>query len=69
MKDKKTSVLNTNKIKLLESFINEFQGRNYIIIHNTNEFTSLCPKTGQPDFGIITISYIALKKSVELKSL
>jgi 7-cyano-7-deazaguanine reductase len=69
MKDKKTSVLNTNKIKLLETFINEFQGRNYIIIHKTNEFTSLCPKTGQPDFGIITISYIALKKCVELKSL
>jgi 7-cyano-7-deazaguanine reductase len=40
-----------------------------VIIHRTNEFTSVCPKTGQPDFGTITISYIASKKCVELKSL
>ena len=57
------------KTKLLEVFDNSFPGRNYLIIHKANEFTSVCPKTGQPDFGVITISYIAGKKCVELKSL
>ncbi len=57
------------KVKLIETFDNSFPGRNYLIIHQANEFTSVCPKTGQPDFGIITISYIANSKCVELKSL
>ncbi len=58
-----------NKLKLLEAFNNSFPERNYLIVHETSEFTSVCPKTGQPDFGTITISYIADKKCVELKSL
>jgi 7-cyano-7-deazaguanine reductase len=58
-----------DKVKLLELFDNSFSGRNYLIVHKANEFTSVCPKTGQPDFGVITISYIAAKKCVELKSL
>ncbi|MBN8570725.1 MAG: NADPH-dependent 7-cyano-7-deazaguanine reductase QueF [Ignavibacteria bacterium] len=58
-----------NKTKLLEIFDNSFPNRNYLIIHQANEFTSVCPKTGQPDFGVITISYIAKTKCVELKSL
>lgn len=58
-----------NKTKLLEIFDNSFPNRNYLIIHRANEFTSVCPKTGQPDFGVITISYIAKTKCVELKSL
>ncbi len=57
------------KINLLEVFDNSFPERKYLIVHKANEFTSVCPKTGQPDFGIITISYIAGKKCVELKSL
>lgn len=57
------------KVKLLEVFDNTFPDRNYLIVHTANEFTSVCPKTGQPDFGVITISYIAKKKCVELKSL
>ncbi|MBS1517416.1 MAG: NADPH-dependent 7-cyano-7-deazaguanine reductase QueF [Bacteroidetes bacterium] len=57
------------KVKLLETFDNSFPDRNYLIIHRVNEFTSVCPKTGQPDFGILTISYIAKKKCIELKSL
>lgn len=57
------------KIKLLDTFPNSFPGRNYLIVHQTSEFTSICPKTGQPDFGTVTISYIARKKCVELKSL
>ena len=64
--------MNEKEIKktgLLETFQNSFPKRNYLIVHRTNEFTSVCPKTGQPDFGTITISYIAGKKCVELKSL
>ena len=57
------------KTKLLEAFDNSFPSRNYLIVHRAGEFTSVCPKTGQPDFGVITISYIAAKKCVELKSL
>jgi 7-cyano-7-deazaguanine reductase len=60
---------NPNKVKLLEVFENSFPQREYLIVHKANEFTSVCPKTGQPDFGVITISYIADKKCVELKSL
>ncbi len=60
---------NPEKIKLLEVFDNSFPARKYLIIHKTGEFTSLCPKTGQPDFASITISYIAGKLCVELKSL
>ena len=59
----------TNRIKLIESFPNSRPGRDYVIIHRTSEFTSVCPKTGQPDFGSITITYIAGKKCIELKSL
>lgn len=58
-----------NKTRLLETFDNSYAGRDYLIVHRVNEFTSVCPKTGQPDFGVITISYIASKKCIELKSL
>lgn len=58
-----------NKKDLIEIFENTYPKRNYLIVHETFEFTSVCPKTGQPDFGTIKISYIANKKCVELKSL
>ena len=58
-----------NKSKLLEVFDNSFTDRDYLIVHKASEFTSVCPKTGQPDFGVIIVSYIADKKCVELKSL
>jgi len=58
-----------DKIKLLETFENEFPIRDYTIIHTSPEFTSLCPKTGQPDFATIEIDYIPDKLCVELKSL
>lgn len=58
-----------SKIRLLEVFSNSFPDRNYLIVHKAGEFTSVCPKTGQPDFGVITVSYIADRKCVELKSL
>lgn len=68
---KKFNPIKTDKKKtnLLETFPNSFPDREYLIVHKVNEFTSVCPKTGQPDFGIITISYVAADLCVELKSL
>lgn len=57
------------KLKLLEVFKNQYPKRNYTVTHFAPEFTSLCPKTGQPDFAKITIEYIPDKLCVELKSL
>ena len=54
---------------LLETFPNPHPGRDYLIEHHVHEFTSLCPKTGQPDFGTILIRYVAGQHCVELKSL
>ena len=53
----------------LETFENQFPQRNYTIEIVCPEFTSICPKTGQPDFGTLTFSYVPDKKCVELKSL
>src|SRR5258708_1567653 len=53
----------------LETFANPAQGRDYVIEIVCPEFTSLCPVTGQPDFGTITYTYTPGKKCVELKSL
>jgi 7-cyano-7-deazaguanine reductase len=53
----------------LETFDNPHPNREYVITHVAPEFTSVCPKTGQPDFGTITIEYVAEKLCVELKSL
>lgn len=54
---------------LLETFDNQFPEREYKIEIEYPEFTSVCPKTGQPDFGTITITYTPRAKCVELKSL
>ena len=53
----------------LETFENQFPDRDYRIEIVAPEFTSVCPKTGQPDFGTITIHYIPHKLCIELKSL
>ena len=53
----------------LESFANSHPGRDYTIVHTCPEFTSLCPKTGQPDFGTLVVSYVPDRSCVELKSL
>ena len=55
--------------EMLESFPNPRIGRDYIIEHKTDEFTSLCPKTGQPDYAKITVRYTPDKTCVETKSL
>ncbi len=54
---------------LLEVFDNQYPQRDYKIEIVAPEFTSVCPKTGQPDYGTITIIYTPDKKCVELKSL
>jgi 7-cyano-7-deazaguanine reductase len=56
-------------IKQLETFPNEHEGRHYWVTLLCPEFTAICPMTGQPDFGTITIRYIPYKKVVESKSL
>ena len=54
---------------LLETFDNQFPDRDYRIEIVAPEFTSVCPRTGQPDFGTLTIHYIPDKLCIELKSL
>ncbi len=54
---------------MLETFANQFPEREYTIEITCPEFTSVCPKTGQPDFGVLTFTYIPAQKCVELKSL
>ena len=56
------------KLGLLETFENKYPNRDYSVTHIAPEFTSLCPKTGQPDFATITLEYIPDKLCVELKS-
>lgn len=53
----------------LETFPNPAPGRDYTIEIVCPEFTSMCPKTGQPDFGTITFTYTPEESCVELKSL
>lgn len=53
----------------LETFDNPHPRRDYVIRHVAPEFTSVCPKTGQPDFATIEIEYVADALCVELKSL
>lgn len=55
--------------EMLETFDNQFPGRDYSIEIRCPEFTSVCPKTGQPDFGVLTITYVPDRRCVELKSL
>jgi len=53
----------------LETFANQYPGREYTIEIVCPEFTSVCPKTGQPDFGTLTFTYTPAARCVELKSL
>ena len=56
-------------IEHLETFLNPKPERDYTIEIECPEFTAVCPKTGQPDFGTIRIRYVADKTCIELKSL
>lgn len=55
------------KLPSIETFSNQFP--DYEIKIEIPEFTSVCPKTGLPDFGVITIRYVPDKRCMELKSL
>ncbi len=55
--------------KTLETFVNKHPDRDYLVSFKAPEFTSLCPKTGQPDFATIYIDYIPDERLVESKSL
>jgi 7-cyano-7-deazaguanine reductase len=52
----------------LACFDNPNPGRDYVIEHVAEEFTSVCPKTGHPDFGTVTLRYGPDQHCVELKS-
>ncbi len=53
----------------LETFANSHPERDYWITFDCPEFTSICPITGQPDFGHITIRYVADQRCIESKAL
>jgi 7-cyano-7-deazaguanine reductase len=53
----------------LETFPNHHPGRDYVVTLKTEEFTCVCPATGQPDFAKLTIQYIPNEKILESKSL
>ena len=55
--------------ELLETFENVHPQMDYWVTLNADEFSSLCPKTNQPDFGTLIINYIPNIKMVESKSL
>jgi 7-cyano-7-deazaguanine reductase len=53
----------------IETFPNPHPRRAYVIRHVAPEFTSVCPKTGQPDYGAIEVEYVAGLRCIELKAL
>jgi 7-cyano-7-deazaguanine reductase len=55
--------------KRLETFPNHHPDRDYVVTLRTEEFTCVCPATGQPDFARLTLQYIPDRKIVESKSL
>lgn len=52
----------------LETFPNPAPQRDYVIQHVAEEFTSVCPKTGHPDFATIVLTYVADEVCLELKA-
>ena len=65
----KTEYIYDYNPSILEKFANKHPENDYMVTLDCPEFTSLCPKTGQPDFARITIRYIPDKYLVESKSL
>ena len=59
----------THPNRNLETFPNRNPERDYVVELKTDEFTCICPKTGQPDFAEILIRYVPDQKIVESKSL
>lgn len=67
----KTAYPNTTGVnpEVLEKFPNQFPHRKYNIMFESDEFTSLCPKTAQPDFATIRVDYVPDEWCVESKGL
>jgi 7-cyano-7-deazaguanine reductase len=61
--------VNAKPSKDLEVFPNPKPDRDYEIKFECDEFTCLCPRTGQPDFATLTITYVPDRECIELKSL
>ena len=61
--------MSTKPSTALETFANPYPSRDYTIQMECPEFTAVCPKTGQPDFGTIRIQYVPDERCIELKSL
>ncbi len=56
-------------VAILEAIPFDYPGSDTEVVYETDEFTSVCPWSGLPDFGTVTITYLPDKKLVELKSL
>ncbi|MFA5087898.1 MAG: preQ(1) synthase [Candidatus Omnitrophota bacterium] len=56
------------KTPVIETWENQYPGREYTIHLSVPEFTCICPKTGLPDFATINVDYIPAAKCIELKS-
>lgn len=69
LKEKKVKLSSSLDKVNLEIFENAYPQKDYWVEFSCPEFTSICPVTGQPDFGKITIRYIPDKKCIESKSL
>jgi 7-cyano-7-deazaguanine reductase len=69
MATKKGPPLSKTRVPILEVFANPHPDRSYEIEIQAPEFTSVCPQTGQPDFGTMLIRYIPAASCIELKSL
>ncbi|HID77528.1 MAG TPA: NADPH-dependent 7-cyano-7-deazaguanine reductase QueF [Planctomycetaceae bacterium] len=68
-KNERSDAVNADFRQELETFDNQYPDRDYTIEIVCPEFTSVCPRTGQPDFGTIKITYVPDRKCIELKSL
>lgn len=67
--NKKTEYYEKPSIDILETFENQHKSNTYLIPFKCSEFTSLCPKTGQPDFARLEIIYVPDNLCIESKSL
>ena len=56
-------------VAILEAIPFDYAGSDTEVVYETDEFTSVCPWSGLPDFGTVTVTYLPDKKLVELKSL
>lgn len=59
----------TSESPSVETFPNPAPHRDYVILHSCPEFTSVCPKTSQPDFATVDLEYVPDELCLELKSL